>query len=156
MDLAAAWDEKMDGRLIYRGRVGGRSPGCRSPRPLVVGCLVALLRNAVASVLYHYGCAATMSPRHRPGWQVVLAKGEQSRTMRLCMVDSPGLSRGIGQPRTRRSCAATPTALDLEKRLPSSTSTGWGKGSMASTAWPATRHGKSPGRPTSVGAPPPV
>ena len=142
----------MDGRLRYRGRVEGKSPGCRSLKALVGGCLVALLHNAVASGLCHYGCDAVMSPPRRPGWQEERAKGEASRTT-LCMVEPPGPSRGISLPRVRRSCVATPTAQDLGVSAPSSTCTGWGMGSSATTAWPATHHGRTPGKPNAMGGP---
>ena len=89
--------------------------------------------NAVAIDFYQFGFVEIMSPRHNLGGQVVLEKGEESRRAKLRMLKSPGLSRGglPSQLKTRRSCAATPGALDLEESLPSSTFTGWGKGNFA-------------------------
>ena len=151
MDLAAAWETKRDGRRMSRGRVVGRSPGWLS---LQIGLLLeAGLRKTVATDSCLHGYAEIMNPFYHHG--DLVGRGG-NRTRKLLVLDAPGLFR-VGPPsqsRGKRFPAATCAAQASVASSPSSMNMLLDEGNMAGTAWPATCHGRGPGKPISMDDPP--
>ena len=83
-------------------------------------------------------------------------KGGGKQKERLLVLGTPGLFR-VGPPslcRAKRFPAATRAAQASAANSPSSISMLLDEGNMASTAWPATCHGRGPGKSISMDDPP--
>ena len=151
MVMTLAWRRK-DGRCRAAGRVGVSEHGCLSL--LMRLLLVAGLRKAVAADSCLHGFAENMNPRYHHG--DLVGRGGGNRKERLLVLETPGLFR-VGPPslsRTKSFPAATGAAQASAANSPSSISMLLDEGNMASTAWPATCHGRGPGKSISMDDPP--